>query len=484
MAKQDRHVLAVSPQVWTLGLALCLSACATYVPPSPELGNPEAVAETFVHALPDAPDVIPDWWTQFDDPVLVSLVERALSENRSLEAARANVRAANMLIRRSRLEHGFNTSTGGGATLDNNPGQSNVELTFRGSTNASWEFDLFGRIDALVRSAAFNEDAVIEAQRDVAVVVAAQTAQAYVDLRGAQARLSVAEDNAALQAEALDLLTQLVEAGRSNELDLDRSRTLYLTTRASLPTFRAAVETATARLTALTGTTDPETAPLFQSLGEIGTIPVHNATLAVGTPIDLIRRRPDIRQAEARLGEQLALGEIERTRLFPTLTFDTGLQALFGNLGGFTTVNGFGFSVGPALTWEGPDLRQVRTDIAIIDAQSEAAFANYEQTIFDALADVESALALYQREMERREDLQSATDSAANALKLARLRFEEGLDDFLDVLDAQRTLLEAQDGLVQNDLLITTYTISAYRALGGMWTDAELRAAADESQTL
>jgi multidrug efflux system outer membrane protein len=309
---------------------------------------------------------------------------------------------------------------------------------------------------------------VVQARRDIAVLVAAQTAQAYVDLRSAQARLDVAKDNADLQAEGLGLLQQLVEAGRSNDLDLNRSRAQYLTTRASLPAFQAAVSTARARLNALTGAYSADVDLDFLSAPSAprASIPQHQGALATGSPEALIRRRPDIRAAEARVARQFALGDVDRARLFPTLVFNADLRGFFGSVDNFPDRTFFGLGVGPAINWDGPDLRRVRADIDVTDAQTMAAFAAYEQTVMTALSEVEQALALYQGERQRRADLSAAEDAAQTALTLARLRFDEGLDDFLDVLDAQRTLLDAQDDLVQNDTLITTYALSAYRALG------------------
>jgi multidrug efflux system outer membrane protein len=156
------------------------------------------------------------------------------------------------------------------------------------------------------------------------------------------------------------------------------------------------------------------------------------------------------------------LGEVDRARLFPTLVFNADISGLFSRVENVPDRTFFGLGLGPAIMWEGPDLRRVRADIDVTDAQTIAVFAAYEQTVMTALSEVEQALALYQGERQRRPDLSAAEDAARNALTLARLRFDEGLDDFLDVLDAQRTLLDAQDDLVQNDTLITTYVISAY----------------------
>ncbi|GHA97809.1 multidrug efflux outer membrane protein OprN [Algimonas arctica] len=471
-------------------LCVSLSACASIdvpsVPEQPALNlESTSFANVPVADTPDSMNDVPNWWTLFDDPVLVDLVQSALSENRDLAVAQANITAADALLKRASLDRSYSTSSGTGLTLDNPTRSSDVDLNLSGTLGASWEIDAFGRIDEQIRAQTFNRDALVQARRDVAVLVASQTAQAYVDLRSAQQRLGVAQENAALQAEGLSLLNELVDAGRSNDLDLNRSRALYLTTRASLPAFRAAVASATARLNALTGAYASGDEKKGRSIAsEQGAIPQHVGAMAIGSPATLVRRRPDIRAAEARVGERLALGEVERARLFPTLSFNADIGAFFGSFGDVTEVNSLGFGIGPALSWEGPDLRRVRADIDVTDAQTEAAFAAYEQTVFTALSEVETALALYAGEVERRDDLAGATDAARNALKLARLRFDEGLDDFLDVLDAQRTLLDAQDDLVQNDTLITTYAISAYRALGGMWTDAELDALGQPTETV
>jgi multidrug efflux system outer membrane protein len=434
----------------------------------------------FAYALDEMQPVVPNWWQQFNDPILISLVERALQENRSLQAAQANLSAADALFRRAELERSFDAGSASDLSVNKNTRVSDINASLSGGLTAVWEYDLFGGIDAQVRSAQLNREAVLQSKRDIAVVVAAQTAQAYVDLRGAQQRLAVAEASVVIQSDSLDLLRELADAGRSNDLDLNRAESLFLTTRASLPGFRANVQTAKARLAVLTAIEVAEPRPLMGKLNMPGEIPRHEGALGIGTPSELIRRRPDIRAAEARIAENLALSEAERARLFPRLTFNASLSTFFGSLGDLGDVNSLGFGIGPGISWEGPDLRRVRADIDVSDALTRAAVANYEQAVFSALSDVESALALYSREMERRADLVGAVTSAKNALRLARLRFKEGLDDFLDVLDAQRTLLETRDDLVQNDIAITTFAISVYRALGGMWTEAEL----EKHQTL
>ncbi|MEM7493685.1 MAG: TolC family protein, partial [Pseudomonadota bacterium] len=170
----------------------------------------------------------------------------------------------------------------------------------------------------------------------------------------------------------------------------------------------------------------------------------------------------------------LALGQAERARLFPTLTFDANLFSLFSE--GNDLGDSFGFGIGPSIVWDGPDLRRVRADIDLTDAQTVAAYARYEAAVVNALGEVEISLIRYAQEQARREDLEAAAGSAERAVGLARLRFEEGLDDFLDVIDAQRTLLDAQGTLENSRLNTTRLAIAAYRSLGGIWETEELDA--------
>ena len=459
--------------------AASLASCATPSVPAKPTAAPLVLEQNqFANTMQNGLEVTPSWWANFSDPVLGQLVEKALRENRNIDTARANLRAADALLGLARLGKSYSTSTSSAADLGRSTGPNNdVQLSVSGSLAGSWEYDAFGRIDAQVKAAEYNREAVLQAQRDVAVLIASQTAQAYVDLRGAQQRLDVAQQNSRAQAEALSLIQELVDNGRSSDLDLNRSETLYRTTLASLPLFQASVQTATAQLAALTGTPANEMNTLMPALSNQGNIPKHSAALATGSPQKLISRRPDIRQAEAEISRRLALSDVQRARLFPRIVFNADIGALLNGRNRLDQLSSLGFGIGPAISWEGPDLRSVRADIDVSDAQTEAAISQYEQTIFDALSDVEIALARYSRELERRDNLTKASNSAKNALELARLRFDEGYDDFLDVLDAQRTLLDAQDDRVQNDILITTYAISAYRALGGMWTEDELSAA-------
>lgn len=472
-----------SPMFSTLA-ALVLASCAT-VPPAPEAPPVPATSKSFAAVNSELVSQEPieiNWWEGFSDPLLTGLVDDALAENKNLAIAEANVTAARAILARQSLGRSYSTSASTSAELGRAAREgADTEFSANGQLGASWEYDAFGRIASQIESAAFRVEQLDELRRDVAVTVAANTALAYVDYRGNQVRLAVAQRNADLQGESVELLRVLFDNGRATRLDVERAESQYRTTLASLPLLEINIRTAATQLAVLTGRSDlqfDETA--LDPIDATATIPVPPEMLTVGRPEELIRRRPDIRAAEADIARLLALGDVERANLFPTLTFNANLLALFTE--DSTLDNSFGFGVGPAIRWDGPDLRRVRADIEIADAQTRVAFATYENTVIEALGEVDIALISYVQERARRVDLEAAAASAERALELARLRFDEGLDDFLDVIDAQRTLLDAQDRLEISRLATTRQAIAAYRALGGIWRDANVVDATPESE--
>lgn len=439
--------------------------------------------QEFVSAVPvmtSADQTVMNWWSVFNDPHLSRLVESALDENNDLEVAAANIEAARAILDRQRLSRSSSTASSASAELGRGArAGADTELSASGQVGAAWEFDAFGGNSSAIRGAEFQVEQAREIRRDIAVIIAAETALAYVDYRGNQVRLAVAQSNAELQGESVGLLNVLFENGRATRLDLERAEAQYRTTLASLPLLEINIRSALIRLATLTGRVD-----MSDVMGEVETAPIAipspPQSLDIGTPEELIRRRPDVRAAEAEIARRLALGEVERARLFPTLTFNANLLSLFteDNNGG----DSFGFGIGPAIRWDGPDLRRVNADISIADAETRAAYAAYEQTVVEAIGEVELALVAYVQEQARRDDLEAAAKAASRAVELARLRFDEGLDDFLDVIDAQRTLLDAQDRLESNRLATTRQAIATYRALGGIWQDEEFARAISEQE--
>lgn len=410
------------------------------------------------------------WWQGFEDPDLSRLIEIALKENRQLDVAQANIDIARANVARQRLEASYETQGSLGANVGRSAAPDrDIAATLSSGLAASWEFDAFGRIASAIEASELGAEAAEQARRDVAVIVSSQTALAYADLRGAQRRLSVAQENADTQAQSLELLQALLENGRATALDINRAEAQYRTTLADIPRFQAIIDSSVSRLAVLTGGSALEPgAEILNLRQQARPIPELISSFDIGSPESLLRRRPDVRFAEIEIGRLLALSDVERARLFPVVSFNANILSLFGNGNRLDQLSSFGFGFGPAIIWEGPDLRRVRADIVIADAETERAYQQYEQTVLQVFSDVEISLSNLRNEARRQQDLSQAVEAARGALELAQVRFEEGFDDFLDVLDAQRTLLAAEDRLAENTLQTTRLTIAAYQELGGV----------------
>ncbi len=453
---------------------LVLAGCAGIpVPDKPrENSTPlvkQSVPQQFFNSQGAALPMSSSWWQGFEDSDLTRLIETALAENRQLDVAQANIDIARASLARQRLETSYGTQSNIGAEIGRGASpNSNIVATFTSGLGASWEYDAFGRIASSIEASELGAEAAEQSRRDVAVIVSSQTALAYTDLRGAQTRLSVAQENADTQAQSLELLRTLLENGRATALDINRAEAQYRTTLADIPRFQATIDSAISRLAVLTGNSALE--PGGEILGmsqQARPIPELISGFDIGSPEALLRRRPDIRFAEIEIARLLALSDVERARLFPVVSFNANISSFFGNGNRLDQLSSFGFGFGPAISWEGPDLRRVRADIDLADAETERAYQQYEQTVLQAFSDVEISLSNLRNEARRRQDLVQAVEAARGALDLAQIRFEEGFDGFLDVLDAQRTLLAAEDRLADNRLQTTRLTIAAYQELGG-----------------
>ncbi len=472
--------LSIARPARTAGIALAalLAAGCASVPETPAAVPAGLEAGAAFPSLSGGGAPGADWWTGFDDPELQRLVETALKASPVLRGADYSVAEAEALLRLALLGRSPSLTSSASASAGRPlGGGDDFEASGDFGLASGWELDAFGRIGSAIEAARFDETAARELRRDLAVTIASETALAYIDLRSAEARLAVADANSAAQKDSLDLVRTLFDNGRANELDLSRSETQYRTTLSSLPVFRATISAARNRLAALTGTaaTQPTLASSLDA-ARIARVPRLTAPLSTGAPEDMLRRRPDVRLAEARIGAALALGDAARANLFPRITLNANLFGVLSDTGVVFNEDSIGFSIGPAISWAGPDLRRVYAQIDVNDARTRATVADYEAIVLDALAETETALSNYVTERQRRTDLEAALTSARRSFELARLRFQEGLDSSLDVLDAQRTLLTAEDQLAVNEAEIARRAIRAYRSLGGVWTDEELTA--------
>jgi outer membrane protein, multidrug efflux system len=411
------------------------------------------------------------WWRSFNDERLNRLAELAVSANHDLRIAMARLREARALWSEAEFDR-FPTVTSGGSYAR----QQSSEVLSRGGDrdldlfnvgfDATWELDFFGRVRRSIEAIAADVGAQEAFRRDVIVSLLSEIARNYLELRGAQNQLGVAHRNAANQSETLNLTIAVLEGGRGTELDTSRAQAQLNATLATIPPLEATVKRAIYRLGVLTG---QQPTAVEKQLSEALPIPESPKIVALGEPEDLLRRRPDIRIAERNLAAATARIGVAVADLFPRVTFvgSIGLEATsFARLGSGGSDT---FSFGPRIFWAAFDLGRVRARIRQADARAEAALAQYEQRVLIALEETENALVNLGRQQFRRDFLRESALASEKATALARLRYQYGVSDFLTVLDAERTLLQAQDQLAQSETTTATALVAVYKALGGGW---------------
>ena len=475
----------------TARLTPLLTACAAFAllaacavgPKAPDAPLPPLASGAFVssplgsaNGATSTAEARSDWWRLYTDPTLDGLIEQAFARNNELEAAVANLRAvrASLSETRSGLFPTTNTSASAtrsrasAATTPGLPaGQQAPEVdVYAVGLDASYEIDLFGRVASTIRAANADADAQAAALDVIRVTVAAETARAYADACSANAQIAVAERTIDLQQNTADLTQRLLEGGAGTGLDTARARSLLASIRAQLPSLRAQRDGALYRLATLTGVTPGEASQAARSCQRP---PQLSQPIPVGAGASLLARRPDIRQAERALAGAAARVNVATASLFPTISLGGSIGSTALDTSDLGDDASYRFSFGPLISWSFPNVLAARARIEAADARTDAALATFDQTVLLALQETETALTNYANELDRRAALTEARDQAANAARLARLRFDAGADSFLTVLDAERTLAGADATLAQSDALVTTYQIALFKALAGGW---------------
>jgi multidrug efflux system outer membrane protein len=419
-------------------------------------------------------EVIAQFWTLLNDPVLDRLVSDALAANKDLARAVGNLQASRAASRLTGFD-AFPTITVGGfysRSLSSDhqlPGTTREQRTidtYDAGFDATWELDLYGRVRRSKEAARADVGAAEATLRDAIVSVTAEVARNYCVLRGLQDQLAVAERNQANQRQTLDLTQVRLDAGRGTQLDVSRAAAQLATTEATIPPLRISLATTIHRLSVLTGRQPEALAPELSAPRPMPALP---ALTAIGGPEALLRRRPDVRVAERNLAAATARIGVSVADLFPRITFigsagyDAAAWRGLGNSASQT------YSLGPSITWAAFDLGRVRARIHVARAETDIAFAAYEATVLNALEDTENSLVSYGESQRREATLERAATQSTTAARLARQRFEGGLSDFLSVLQAERDALAAEDSLAQGRTQTATSLIAVYKALGGGW---------------
>jgi NodT family efflux transporter outer membrane factor (OMF) lipoprotein len=448
---------------------------------------------TSAAAATTQPVELAQWWKSFDDPLMNQLMTEAMRSSLDLQLATARLREARFqrgvissqyypqLDAQGSYTHnrssqnafsigtspgsGTGTTTGGSTGAAFGSGARDTDL-FQAGFDADWELDVFGGTRRGIEAATADIQAAIEDRRDVLVSLLSEVGRNYIELRSAQRRYTVAQNNLNAQKETLELTRSRFKAGLISELDVARARAQVATTASELPTLETEIRQTIHRLSVLLG---KEPGTLSAELTPPGNVPAVVPIVPVGLPSDLLRRRPDIRRAERQLAAATArIGEATAD-YFPkfSLTGSIGQQSQKATK--FFDEGSTFWSFGPGISWSAFNAGRVRSNIGVQNELQRQALISYQSVILSSMEEVEDALIAYDREQSRRLELAEAVAANRRAVDLANQLYDRGLVDFLNVLNAQQALFLSEDQLVQSDAAVSSNLVALYKALGGGW---------------
>lgn len=497
-----------------------------YRPPPTDAGKYFAELAGVSTTQPSLPTTRPieitQWWTLFRDPELDGLIRRAVQSNPSLVQAESRIRQAraeravagaaewptvnvdggyqrsrgsrNITFPPSAFGIPAGKSTGkqaptrldqpstptAGASGGGTSGSTGVPLSplgggglpgvaldlFQAGFDASWEVDVFGGVRRNVEAATADYQAALEDRRDVLITLVAEVARNYVELRGFQREILIAQQNLRAQQQTLALTQDRFHAGVATQLDVARAQSQVATTAAGIPSLDEEAHDSIHRIGVLLG---EHPGALLEELGVRTPIPPAPPEVPIGVPAEVLRRRPDVRRAERQIAAATARVGVATAELYPRFT----LLGTFGfDATKFTHIADWSsryYSIGPGVSWPIFDAGRIRANIRVQNEAEAQALSAYVQTVLIALRDVEDALVAYSREQMRRAALLEAVQANHQAVDLATEQYRQGVVDFLTVLEAQRALYGSEDSLVQSDSRCSSNLVALYKALGGGW---------------
>lgn len=416
------------------------------------------------------------WWTNFDDPTLNDLVDKALVDNLDVKIALARLKEA----RAERLgiiagELPDVTANGSAERTKNSsntfsPNGAKPFNAFNAGFDASWEADIFGGRRA-IEAANATLQATEESAHDVTVSLLGDVASNYIAVRNYQNQIAVAEQNLAAQRDTFELTKSRRQAGLVSSIDVAQAAALVHSTESDIPTLRTSMRQSLHSLEILL---NKQPGALEALITQVQPVPVSAKEIIAGAPADLLRNRPDIREAERTLAAATATQGVAIAEMYPKIS----LASMFG-LGSSMTSNlltagSKTWSLGAGVILPIFDFGRIRADINVADARQEQAFLNYQKTVLNALKEVENALVGYYQEKDRMDSVDKTVRSQTIATRLITERYSKGLISFLDVLVAERSLYTAQIAQAQSRASLSTDLIILYKALGGGWQNMPL----------
>ena len=466
----------------------CTATGPDFAPPDPMLpgvsffGKPEPAAAAQL-AASDHFEVDPKWWAAFRDPVLTSLAERAV-------AANLDVSSATLRLAQSRFERGVTAAAAfpalnGNASYQRELFSQNGVLSlvkpfapastpfvippisiWQTGFDASWEIDIWGRVRRQVEAADAQVEVSEFQRRHTLVSTLAELARDYIELRGTQTQITITKANLESSREILQWTKTRAEKGLTTELDVENAAAQVEAVRARLPTLE---DQESVEINALSLILDEPPGALRGELARAKPIPPAPPHVPLGIPSELARRRPDIRQAEAQLHAATATIGVAVADFYPRVTFNGNVEFNALDLKNLWKGSSLQYVVGPSLSLPIFQGGRLKSTLELREAQQQEAAIAYHKTVLQAWHEVVNALVACRTEQARRARLKAQTDHSRRALALARVRYANGVAEFLTVLDAERTMLQAELQYAQSTAAVSTNLVQLYKALGGGW---------------
>ena len=457
------------------------------------------------------------WWESFNDPALNRLIVQGIHSSLDVRLAQARVLEARAQLQgnvatlfptvngsasysRSRTSKnafsvggssgpGSSTGTTTGGTGTGGAGTGGTGGTGTGTSTSSpfafavgttnlyqagfdagWEIDIFGGTRRAIEAAQDTLEAQTDARRTAMITLLSEVARNYIILRGVQQELAIVQSNVASQNDFLDLTKAKFQAGIATDLDVARQQAQVASTEAEMPTLETEIQQAIHRLGVLL---DRNPTDLEAELTPVGPLPGGPPEIPAGLPSELLRRRPDVLQAERLLAASNANIGVATADLFPKLNLTGSLGFESVKLKSWFNSPSEFFSFGPSLQWRIFDAGQIFANIRVQNARQQEALIQYRQAVLQSLSDVEDTLVAYHKEQTRREALQRSVEANERSVSLAKQLNQAGLVDFLNVLTAEQNLFVSQDQLAQSNQAVSTDLVALYKALGGGWEVTE-----------
>lgn len=463
-----------SQPIKALGLPLLTLAFLAGCTVGPDFQPPQvAVPPAWTQSDPNAAIAtdpnLARWWTVFHDPTLASLVQRSMETNLDLKVAESRIRQSRAARAMAvsglapTLDAVGSFRRGQSAATNNRTPRPTTNL-YQAGFDAAWELDIFGGVRRNIEASDADLAAAVESRRAVWVTLAADVARNYLDLRTLQQQIEITQRNLTSQRHSADLTRRRLAGGLDSGLDDANAQALVATTAAQLPLLEQSARMSIYSLSVLLGS---EPTALMAELSPAAAIPSAPPSVPASVPSDLLRRRPDIRAAEARIHAATARIGVATADLFPRFQISSSIgyqsdkaETLFNSFRRF-------WSFGPSASWRIFDLDNIGSHIELQKALEEESFIMYRQTVLSALQEVENALIASEKEQVRYQALIEAVAANRKAVELSTILYTSGQTDFLNVLIAQRSLYSAEDAQVQSAGTLSTNLIALYKALGG-----------------